>query len=106
MACSSSALLLTSAATATLLDNTAPIWVGIGAMIFFGERLRWRYWAGLGLALTGAAVVTGFKPTAGFRLNPGDVLALTGAIFMPPTCWSPNGAAPSSIPSPTSRWWP
>ena len=76
-----SALLLTSAATATLLDNTAPIWVGIGAMIFFGERLRWRYWAGLGLALTGAAVVTGFNPTAGFRLNPGDALALTGAIF-------------------------
>ena len=76
-----SALLLTSAATATLLDNTAPIWVGIGAMLFFGERLRWRYWAGLGLALTGAAVVTGFNPTAGFHLNPGDALALTGAIF-------------------------
>jgi drug/metabolite transporter (DMT)-like permease len=76
-----SALLLTSAATATLLDNTAPIWVGIGAMLFFGERLQWRYWAGLALALAGAAVVTGFNPSAGFRLNPGDALALIGALF-------------------------
>lgn len=76
-----SALLLTSAATATLLDNTAPIWVGIGAYLCFGERLRGRYWAGLGLALIGAAVVVGFNPLRGFSLNPGDVLAFSGAFF-------------------------
>jgi drug/metabolite transporter (DMT)-like permease len=76
-----SALLLTSAATATLLDNTAPIWVGLGAMAFFRERLRWRYWAGLGLALVGAAVVTGFAPTHGFNLRTGDALAFFGALF-------------------------
>jgi drug/metabolite transporter (DMT)-like permease len=76
-----SALLLTSAATATLLDNTAPIWVGLGAMAFFRERLRWRYWAGLGLALAGAAVVTGFNPARGLSLNPGDALAFVGALF-------------------------
>ena len=44
----SSALLRTSAATATLLDNTAPIWVGLGALIFFHEKLGRRYWAGRG----------------------------------------------------------
>lgn len=76
-----SALLLTSAATATLLDNTAPIWVGLGAMAFFRERLRWRYWAGLGLALVGAAVVTGFNPAEGLSLNAGDALAFVGATF-------------------------
>jgi drug/metabolite transporter (DMT)-like permease len=76
-----SALLLTSAATATLLDNTAPIWVGVGAMLLFGERLRGRYWAGLGLALLGAAVVTGFNPTHGFAMNQGDLLAFVGAVF-------------------------
>ena len=42
----SSALLRTSAANATLLDNTAPIWVGLGALIFFHEKLGRRYWAG------------------------------------------------------------
>ena len=75
------ALLLTSAATATLLDNTAPIWVGIGAMLVFGERLKGRYWAGLALALTGAAVVTGFNPAAGFVPNRGDAIAFGGATF-------------------------
>jgi drug/metabolite transporter (DMT)-like permease len=75
------ALLLTSAATATLLDNTAPIWVGIGAMLVFGERLKARYWAGLVLALTGAAVVTGFNPATGFVPNRGDAIAFGGATF-------------------------
>jgi drug/metabolite transporter (DMT)-like permease len=76
-----SALLLTSAANATLLDNTAPIWVGLGALLLFKEKLGLRYWAGLALALAGAAVVTGFNPSAGFRLQPGDALAFVGAIF-------------------------
>jgi len=64
-----------------LLDNTAPIWVGIGAMVFFRERLGWRYWTGLGLALIGAAVVTGFNPLRILSLNPGDALAFVGALF-------------------------
>lgn len=76
-----SALLLTSAATATLLDNTAPIWVGLGALFIFKERLGRAYWIGLALALSGAAVVTGFNPVAGMRLGAGDALAFTGATF-------------------------
>lgn len=77
----SSALLLTSAANATLMDNTAPIWVGLGALVFFREKLGKRYWAGLALALTGAAVVSGFRLTAGVKLNGGDALAFSGAVF-------------------------
>jgi drug/metabolite transporter (DMT)-like permease len=76
-----SALMLTSAANATPLDNTAPIWVGLGALILFREKLRSRYWAGLALALLGAAVVTGLNPAAGITLRPGDALAFTGALF-------------------------
>ena len=77
----SSALLRTSAANATLLDNTAPIWVGLGALIFFHERLGRRYWAGLALALAGAAVVSGFRLAGGVSLNAGDVMAFVGAVF-------------------------
>ncbi|MGQ9839435.1 MAG: DMT family transporter [Anaerolineae bacterium] len=77
----SSALTLTSAANATLLDNTAPIWVGLGALFIFRERLNGRYWLGLALALAGAAVVTGVNPLAGLRPAPGDALAFVGAIF-------------------------
>jgi len=75
------ALETTAAATATLLDNTAPIWVGLGAVAFFGERLTMRYWAGLGLALAGAAVVTGLWAEGGARLQPGVAFAAAGAIF-------------------------
>ncbi len=77
----SSALLLTSAANATLMDNTAPVWVGLGALVFFREKLGRRYWAGLALALAGAAVVSGFRLAAGVRLNGGDALAFVGAVF-------------------------
>ncbi len=77
----SSALMLTSAANATLMDNTAPIWVGLGALVFFHEKLGRRYWAGLALALTGAAVVSGFRLASGVKLNGGDALAFSGAIF-------------------------
>ena len=41
-------LLLTSAATATLLANNAPLWVGLGAVFLFRERLSLYYWLGLG----------------------------------------------------------
>jgi drug/metabolite transporter (DMT)-like permease len=78
-----SALLLTAAASATLLDNMAPVWVGLGAMVFFHERLRGRYWAGLGVALAGAAVVTGFNPAALAAVNRGDLLAFAGS-----TCYA------------------
>jgi drug/metabolite transporter (DMT)-like permease len=64
-----------------LLDNTAPIWVGLGALLLFKEKLGLRYWIGLALALAGAAVVTGFNPSAGFRFQPGDALAFVGALF-------------------------
>ncbi len=77
----SSALLLTSAANATLMDNTAPVWVGLGALIFFREKLGRRYWAGLALALAGAAVVSGVRLAAGVKLNGGDALAFVGAVF-------------------------
>ena len=54
----SSALLLTSAANATLMDNTAPIWVGLGALVFFREKLTGRYWArpGAGAGRRGGGV--------------------------------------------------
>jgi len=77
----STALLMTSAANATLMDNTAPIWVGLGALVIFREKLGKRYWTGLVLALVGAAVVSGVRMAAGLSLNAGDVLAFVGATF-------------------------
>jgi drug/metabolite transporter (DMT)-like permease len=76
-----SSLKYTTAANATLLGNTAPLWVALIALFIFREKLRGVFWFGLVIALTGAALVMGsdflHHPTLGL----GDVLASTGAVF-------------------------
>lgn len=52
-------ILISGATNPTLMGNTAPIWVGIGAMIFFHERPGRMFWVGLLVALSGAAVILG-----------------------------------------------
>jgi drug/metabolite transporter (DMT)-like permease len=42
----STEITLTGAANLTLLANTVPVWVGLGAMLLFGERLGTGFWAG------------------------------------------------------------
>jgi drug/metabolite transporter (DMT)-like permease len=74
-------LLLTTAATATLLANNAPIWVGLGALILFKEKLTYKYWLGLIIALFGMSVLVGFSALRNLSFNTGDILALTASFF-------------------------
>ncbi len=69
---------LSNALDPTLLANTAPIWVGVGAMLFFRERLRLGFWLGVGLAIGGAALVLGI--TAGGS-TVGQLLGLLAGVF-------------------------
>ena len=75
------ALFFTSAANATLLGNTAPVWVGLIALFIFRERLGRVFWLGLGLAMAGAVLImsTDFlrHPTLGL----GDALSLVAGAF-------------------------
>ena len=77
----STAVMVGNAANVTLLANTAPIWVGLGALVLFRERLGRIFWAGLLLATLGAAVVLGgdylTHPTLGY----GDLLGLVASVF-------------------------
>ncbi|HET7216985.1 MAG TPA: DMT family transporter [Vicinamibacterales bacterium] len=52
-----SAVMRTTATTATLLGNNAPIFVGIGTWLFFKRTPPRRFWIGLALAMTGAVIV-------------------------------------------------
>lgn len=76
-----SSLKYTTAANATLLGNTAPLWVALAALLIFREKLKGIFWVGLILALAGAALVMGsdflIHPTLGL----GDIMASTAAIF-------------------------
>jgi drug/metabolite transporter (DMT)-like permease len=71
----------TTAAKATLLGNTSPLWVAIGALLFFKEKLLGSFWLGLLLTLIGATLVVGTDFFTDFSINIGDVLASTAAIF-------------------------
>jgi len=75
------AVLLTNAANATLAGNTSPLWVGLGALLLFRERLRGVFWFGLSLAVVGAVIIIGgdflTHPTLGW----GDALALVAGFF-------------------------
>lgn len=53
------AVLLTSAGRATLLANIAPLWVGLGSVTLFGDRLRLGFWTGMAVALGGVTVIVG-----------------------------------------------
>lgn len=77
----STSLYLTTVANATFLDNTAPIWVGLGAWLLFGERLRPLYWLGLAMALGGAALLVGLDGFGRSAASLGNALAFGGAFI-------------------------
>jgi drug/metabolite transporter (DMT)-like permease len=75
------AILFTTAATATLLANNAPIWVGLISLIIFKERLPRKFWIGLLLAVVGLNVLIGFKAWQTMTFNRGDLLSLVAGFF-------------------------
>lgn len=81
------AVLRTSATTASLLGNNSPIFVGLGAWLLLRQRPRAAFWTGLALALVGCAIIVigdvgsaaGAGATAGDVT--GDLLAVAASIF-------------------------
>ncbi len=75
------AVLITSAANATLFGNTSVFWVAVGSILLFHERLRPAFWSGLALTLTGILVILGqdflIHPTLGI----GDSMSILAGFF-------------------------
>jgi drug/metabolite transporter (DMT)-like permease len=76
-----SSLRYTSAANATLLGNTAPLWVALFAWLVFREKLRGLFWLGLALALGGAMIVLGSDFIRHPTIGMGDLLAMAAGVF-------------------------
>ena len=74
-------VLITNAANATLLGNTAPVWVSLGALVLFKEKLGKVFWAGLVLAMAGAVVILGGDFLAHPEVGLGDLLAVIAGFF-------------------------
>jgi drug/metabolite transporter (DMT)-like permease len=77
----STGITLTGVANPTLLANTAPIWVGLGAMMLFHERLGTGFWAGLALAMAGAALILGLDRWQSVIAGTGSLYGLLAGIF-------------------------
>jgi drug/metabolite transporter (DMT)-like permease len=71
----------TRVANATLLNNLAPLWVALVAMLVWRERLPGGFWFGLVMAIGGAAVVLGSDFLVRPQLNGGNLLALVSSLF-------------------------
>jgi drug/metabolite transporter (DMT)-like permease len=74
-------ILLTTAAKATLLANNAPLWIGLGSLIIFREKLPVGFYLGLMIAMVGMAIIVGVDAWRAFHFNAGDLLAISASLF-------------------------
>lgn len=74
-------IMLSKAAISTLLGNLAPVWVGLGAMIWMKSRLNYLFWLGTAIALFGVALIIGLDTLTSSKLNLGHFLAITASLF-------------------------
>ncbi len=72
-------LSMTTVAASTALVTTTPIWTALAARVS-GVRLPAQVWAGLALAVAGAALIAGVDVTVSPVALAGDGLALLGAV--------------------------
>lgn len=77
----STGVMLSGATNPTLLANTAPLWVGLGALLIFREELSVGFWAGLALAIAGAGLVLGLDAIRSVQLGLGTLLGLLAGVF-------------------------
>jgi drug/metabolite transporter (DMT)-like permease len=76
-----SSLSYTTAANATLLGNTAPLWVALGAWLILKQKLSTAFWRGLAITLAGAGLIMGTDFILHPRFGVGDVMAVFTGFF-------------------------
>jgi len=72
---------ISGATNPTLMANTAPIWVGLGAALLYKERRRGLFWAGLAIALIGTFQIIGLDLQQSASAGKGTLYGLVGGFF-------------------------
>jgi len=75
------ALFYTTAANATLLGNTAPLWVALGTWLILKQKLSNIFWRGLAVTLAGAVLIVGTDFILHPRFGVGDMMAIFTGFF-------------------------
>jgi drug/metabolite transporter (DMT)-like permease len=76
-----SGVIISGATDPTLLANTAPVWVGLGALFIYRRKLGRGFWLGLAVALAGSGAVLGIDALRSIVLGSGSLLGLTAGVF-------------------------
>jgi drug/metabolite transporter (DMT)-like permease len=71
----------TTASNATLLGNTAPLWVALGTWLILKQQLTPAFWRGLTITLLGAALIMGTDFILHPRFGVGDAMAVFTGVF-------------------------
>ena len=71
----------TTASNATLLGNTAPLWVALGTWLILRQRLTRGFCRGLTVTLLGAALIMGTDFILHPRFGVGDAMAVFTGVF-------------------------
>lgn len=74
-------IMLSKASISTLLANLAPVWVGIGALLFMKEKPTKLFWIGTAIAIFGVTIIIGISEVMEARLNFGNLLAIVASVF-------------------------
>ncbi len=72
---------MSGATNPTLLANTAPLWVGLGALILLREQQNLTFWVGLLVAMLGAAVILGVDSLRAISFGLGTLFGLFAGLF-------------------------
>lgn len=76
-----SSIMLSKASVSTLLANLAPVWVGLGALLFMRDKPGRIFWLGTFIALAGVVIIIGGEQLFGAKMNLGNLLAILASIF-------------------------
>ena len=74
-------IMLSKATISTLLANLAPVWVGIGSLLFMKEKPSRIFWIGTFISILGVTIIIGVNQVLQANLNFGNVLAIIASMF-------------------------
>ncbi len=81
------AVIVSNTTFPTLIVNLSSVWVGIGAMILFREKLNRFHWAGNIIAILGVAIIIGIKNIIHMKINVGFAFSIIASVFLALICF-------------------
>jgi drug/metabolite transporter (DMT)-like permease len=76
------AVIVSNTTFPTLIVNLSSVWVGIGAMILFREKLNRFHWAGNMIAIIGVAIIIGINNIIRMKIDTSFVFSIIASIFL------------------------